>query len=85
MERSWKGDLIDAIKDYLSVLRINPKCKMAHQNLIKNLYALNQFNVCFFLYFFCEVAVRKFFFVRKNIFLKGREDRVTLGYITRVT
>lgn len=45
MERSWKGDLIDAIKDYLSVLRINPKCKMAHQNLIKNLYALNQFNI----------------------------------------
>nr|CAD2135015.1 unnamed protein product [Meloidogyne enterolobii] len=45
MERSWKGDLIDAIKDYLSVLRINPKCKMAHQNLIKNLYALNQFNL----------------------------------------
>ena len=51
MERNWRGDLIDSIRDYLSVLRMNPKHKIAHQNLIKNLYDLKQFKVYFNFYY----------------------------------
>ena len=40
--RDWEGDKMDAIRDFLSLLRISPSDKEAHSNLLKCLYKMKQ-------------------------------------------
>ena len=45
LERSWEGDFMAALRDFLRVLRITPDDKEAHLKLLEALIAMKQWSL----------------------------------------